>query len=126
MPSFFLALEHLRQSDMVAFMPSRLLSCEGLFEVPLENPPGFQVVAAYHPSALSDPLLTLVLDHVRTKFGTTEPDRAVPAPAAHAAAGVRRPRVIVADPLGLHLRVLLTLGLPEARHARTHAGIKQR
>ena len=70
-PSFFMALEYLRRSDMVAFMPSRLLPSEGLFEVPLDKyPPGFQVVAAYHPSALSDPLLTWVLDHVRTKFGT--------------------------------------------------------
>jgi DNA-binding transcriptional LysR family regulator len=68
-PSFFMALEYLRQSDMVAFMPSRLLPCEGLFEVPLEKyPPGFQVVAAYHPSAMSDPLLTWVLDHVRTRL----------------------------------------------------------
>ena len=70
-PSFFMALEYLRRSDMVAFMPSRLLPCEGLFEVPLEKyPPGFQVVAAYHPSAVSDPLLSWVLDHVRTRFGT--------------------------------------------------------
>jgi DNA-binding transcriptional LysR family regulator len=70
-PSFFMALEYLRQSDMVAFMPSRLLPCEGLFEVPLEKyPPGFQVVAAYHPSAISDPLLTWVLDHARTRCGT--------------------------------------------------------
>lgn len=66
-PSFFMALEYLQASDMVAFIPSRLLPCEGLFEVPLEKyPPGFQVVAAYHPSALPDPLLTWVLDHVRT------------------------------------------------------------
>lgn len=42
-----MALEYLRQSDMVAFMPSRLLPFKGLFEVPLEKyPPGFQVVAA--------------------------------------------------------------------------------
>lgn len=69
-PSFFMALEYLQESDMVAFMPSRLLPCEGLFEVPLEKyPPGFQVVAAYHPSAMSDPLLTWVLDHVRTRCG---------------------------------------------------------
>lgn len=68
-PSFFIALEYLRQSDLVAFMPSRLLPCDGLFEVPLEKyPPGFQVVAAYHPSAMSDPLLGWVLDHVRTRF----------------------------------------------------------
>jgi DNA-binding transcriptional LysR family regulator len=68
-PSFFMALEYLRQSDMVAFMPSRLLPHEGLFEVPLEkHPPGFQVVAACHPSAMSDPLLTWVLDDVRARF----------------------------------------------------------
>lgn len=69
-PSFFMALEYLRQSDMVAFMPSRLLPYEGLFEIPLEKyPPGFQVVAAYHPSAMSDPLLTWVLDQVRAQCG---------------------------------------------------------
>lgn len=67
-PSFFMALESLQGSDMVAFIPSRLLPCEGLFEVPLEkHPPGFQVVAAYPPSALSDPLLTWLLDHVRAQ-----------------------------------------------------------
>lgn len=70
-PSFFMAMEYLRQSDMVAFMPSRLLPCEGLHEVPLEkSPPGFQVVAAYLPSAMSDPLLSWVLDCVRTRCGT--------------------------------------------------------
>lgn len=69
-PSFFMALAYLRQSDMVAFMPSRLLPSEGLFEVPIEKyPPGFEVVAAYHPSALSDPLLTWVLDQVRANHG---------------------------------------------------------
>lgn len=71
-PSFFMALEYLRQSDMVAFMPSRLLPCEGLFEVPLEKyPPGYQVVAAYHPSAMFDPLLTWVLEHVRAQCGAS-------------------------------------------------------
>ncbi|MGA0611290.1 LysR family transcriptional regulator [Caldimonas sp. KR1-144] len=75
-PSFFMALEYLRQTDMVAFMPSRLLPCDGLFEVPLEkHPPGFQVVAAYHPLAMSDPLLTWVLDHVRTRFGAASERR---------------------------------------------------
>lgn len=68
-PSFFMAIEYLLRSDMVAFMPSRLLPHEGLFEVALEkSPPGFQVVAAYHPSAVSDSLLNWVLDHVRTRF----------------------------------------------------------
>jgi DNA-binding transcriptional LysR family regulator len=70
-PSFFMALAYLRQSNMVAFIPSRLLPCDGLFEVPLQKyPPGFQVVAAYHASAAADPLLQWVLDHVRARSGT--------------------------------------------------------
>jgi DNA-binding transcriptional LysR family regulator len=69
-PSFFMTLEYLRQSDMVAFVPSRLLPCDGLFEVPLQKyPPGFQVVAAYHACAAADPLLSWVLDHVRARYG---------------------------------------------------------
>ena len=65
-PSFFMAMEYLRQSDMVAFIPSRLLPGAGLFEVPLAKyPPGFQVVAAYRPCAMSDPLQAWVLDCVR-------------------------------------------------------------
>lgn len=68
-PSFFMAIEYLRQSDLVAFLPSRLLPQAGLVEVPLEkHPPGFQVVAAHHPSAASDPLLAWVLQHVRERF----------------------------------------------------------
>ncbi len=75
-PSFFMAMEYLRRSDMVAFMPSRLLPGEGLYEVPLEkHPPGFQVVAAYLPSALSDPLLSWVLDCVRTQCATASERR---------------------------------------------------
>lgn len=70
-PSFFMAMAYVRQSNMVAFIPSRLLPCDGLFEVPLEKyPPGFQVVAACHPSAMSDSLLTWVLDHVRAQGAT--------------------------------------------------------
>jgi DNA-binding transcriptional LysR family regulator len=68
-PSFFMAQEYLRRSDMVAFLPSRLLPCDGLVEVPLEKyPPGYQVVAAYHPSAEGDPLLVWLLGRVREKF----------------------------------------------------------
>jgi DNA-binding transcriptional LysR family regulator len=69
-PSYFMALEYLRQADLVAFVPSRLLPCEGLVEVPLQKlPPGFQVVAAYHAAAAADPLLAWVLEHVRAKHG---------------------------------------------------------
>jgi DNA-binding transcriptional LysR family regulator len=70
-PSFFMALAYLRQCDLVAFVPSRLLPCDGLFEVPLQKyPPGFEVVAAFHASAAADPLLAWVLDTVRARCGT--------------------------------------------------------
>jgi DNA-binding transcriptional LysR family regulator len=73
-PSFFMAQEYLRESDMVAFMPSRLLPCEGVFEVPLDKyPPGYEVVAAYHPSANADPLLVWLLGRVRARFAPAGP-----------------------------------------------------
>lgn len=69
LPSFFMAQECLRHSDLVAFMPSRLLPCEGLVEVPLDKyPPGYEVVAACHPASMSDPLLAWVLERVRSRF----------------------------------------------------------
>ncbi|HEX8614637.1 MAG TPA: LysR family transcriptional regulator [Telluria sp.] len=65
-PSFFMAQAYLKQSDMVAFLPSRLLPCEGLFDIALEKyPPGYAVVAAYHPSALNDPFMRWLLGRVR-------------------------------------------------------------
>ncbi|WP_428242608.1 LysR family transcriptional regulator [Gynuella sp.] len=58
-PSFHIAKQALRHSDMAGFIPSRLLPCEGLFEIPLNKyPPGFEVVMAYHPSSSLDPLIT--------------------------------------------------------------------
>jgi DNA-binding transcriptional LysR family regulator len=68
-PSFFMAQEYLKQSTMVGFLPSRLLPCEGLFEIPLNKyPPGYEVVAAYHPSAKSDPFMLWLLNKVHTRF----------------------------------------------------------
>lgn len=65
-PTFFMAQEYLRQSDMVAFLPSRLLPLDGLSDIPLEKyPPGYEVVAAYHPSAQSDPFMRWLLGRVR-------------------------------------------------------------
>lgn len=65
-PSFFMAQEYLKQSDLVGFLPSRLLPIDGLFEIPLaSHPPGYQVVAAYHPAAQHDPFMTWLLDRVR-------------------------------------------------------------
>jgi DNA-binding transcriptional LysR family regulator len=68
-PSFFMAKEFLKQSEMVGFIPSRLMPCEGLIEIPLEKyPPGYQVVAAYHPSAKHDPLIRWILDIIYKRF----------------------------------------------------------
>jgi len=62
-PTFAIAIEYLKKADLIAFVPSRLLPLEGLFEIPLEStPPGFEVVAAHHPSKLDDPLLRWMLD----------------------------------------------------------------
>ena len=68
-PSFHMAKETLKHSNMVGFIPSRLLPYDGLFELPLEKyPPGYQVVAAYHPSAKHDLLINWLLDSVQKKF----------------------------------------------------------
>ncbi|NHZ95256.1 LysR family transcriptional regulator [Massilia sp. CCM 8734] len=65
-PSFFMALDYLKQSTMIGFIPTRLLPCDGLFDIPLEKyPPGYEVVAAYHPSANNDPFLRWLLGRVR-------------------------------------------------------------
>ncbi|UOD28201.1 LysR family transcriptional regulator [Massilia violaceinigra] len=65
-PSFFMAMDYLMQSSMVGFIPTRLLPCDGLFDIPLEKyPPGYEVVAAYHPSANNDPFLRWLLERVR-------------------------------------------------------------
>lgn len=71
-PSFFMAQEYLKQSDMVGFLPSRLLPYDGLFEIPLKKyPPGYEVVVAYHPSTKSDPFIMWLLDTVKTKFSVS-------------------------------------------------------
>ncbi|MFZ6709362.1 LysR family transcriptional regulator [Undibacterium sp. TC9W] len=68
-PSFFMAQEYLKQSGMVGFLPSRLMPCAGLFEIPLKKyPPGYEVVAAYHPSARNDAFMVWLLDEIKQKF----------------------------------------------------------
>jgi len=68
-PSFYMAQEYLKQSNTVGFLPSRLLPCEGLFEIPLKKyPPGYEVVAAYHASAKSDSFMIWLLDSVKKRF----------------------------------------------------------
>ncbi|MFA0813432.1 LysR family transcriptional regulator [Microbulbifer epialgicus] len=68
-PSFFIAMECLKKSNMIGFIPSRLLPCAGLYEVILEKyPPGYEVVAAFHPGAKNDPLITWILDRIKRRF----------------------------------------------------------
>ncbi len=68
-PSFFMAQEYLKHSGMVGFLPSRLMPCDGLFEIPLKKyPPGYEVVAAYHPSARNDAFMIWLLERIRQKF----------------------------------------------------------
>ncbi|WP_323845700.1 LysR family transcriptional regulator [Microbulbifer magnicolonia] len=71
-PSFFMAQEYLKQTDLVGFIPSRLLPCEGLTEIPLEKyPPGYEVVVAYHPGARSDSFMAWLLDLVSKRFSAS-------------------------------------------------------
>ncbi|MBL1419597.1 MAG: LysR family transcriptional regulator [Alphaproteobacteria bacterium] len=71
-PSFFMAQQYLKTSNMVAFIPSRLLPSDGLFNIPLTKyPPGYQVVAAYHPSAKSDPFIIWLLNQIQSLVSVT-------------------------------------------------------
>ena len=72
-PSFFMAMEYLKGSTMVAFMPARLLPCEGIYEIALPKyPPGYGVVAAFHPNAQNDPFMTWLLERVKARLAAAE------------------------------------------------------
>jgi DNA-binding transcriptional LysR family regulator len=56
-PSFSAAAECVAETDTLAFLPSRLLPDPRLQQVHLtEYPPGFEVIAAWHPRSGQDPL----------------------------------------------------------------------
>ena len=68
-PSFFMALDYLKRSNLVAFMPARLLPCEGVFEIALPKyPPGYAVVAAFHPNVQRDPFILWLLERVKARL----------------------------------------------------------
>jgi len=68
-PSFFMALDYLRGSKLVAFMPSRLLPQDGVFEIALPKyPPGYAVVAAFHPNVQHDPFIRWLLERVKARL----------------------------------------------------------
>ncbi|WP_438464437.1 LysR family transcriptional regulator [Marinomonas sp. PE14-40] len=62
-PTFYMAQEYIKASDMVGFIPSRLLPITGLRVIELEKtPPGYQVVAAYHAKVKNDELIRFLLE----------------------------------------------------------------
>ena len=71
-PSFLMTLELLRQTELVAFIPERMLPVPGLFEVPLQKyPPGFEVVMAWHPNAGQDPVLNWLMEQLQLVAATS-------------------------------------------------------
>lgn len=68
-PSFLMTLEFLKNTQMVSFIPSRLLPCNELNDIALEKyPPGYEVVAAYHPRNKDDILIDWVLNEMKSLF----------------------------------------------------------
>jgi len=68
-PSFYMAQRALQNSQLVAFLPARLPLLEGVLPLQLDTqPPGYEVVAAFHPGSASDPLLQRVLEWLKAQF----------------------------------------------------------
>lgn len=68
-PSFHISQAYLKQGNRVGFIPSRLLPCEGLFDIALEKyPPGYEVVMVFHPNASNDPYIAWLLELVKDMF----------------------------------------------------------
>nr|WP_153767991.1 LysR family transcriptional regulator [Endozoicomonas sp. OPT23] len=62
-PFFSAAADCVKATDMIAFLPSRLLPDERLTPLKLsEMPPGFEVIAAWHSRSSHDPLHCWILD----------------------------------------------------------------
>lgn len=65
-PSFFMTLEFIKSSNMIGFIPSRFLPYQGVREIQIsKKPPGYEVVAAYHPRAKHDPLLNWLIGQAK-------------------------------------------------------------
>lgn len=65
-PSFFMTLEYIKSSNMIGFIPSRFLPYQGVREIKIsKKPPGYEVVAAYHPRAKYDPLLNWLIGQAK-------------------------------------------------------------
>lgn len=68
-PSFEMTQQFLIDTKMVSFIPSRLLPSDGLYEIPLEKyPPGYEVIAVYHPRKKDDLLISWILQETKKLF----------------------------------------------------------
>ncbi|MBX2831281.1 MAG: LysR family transcriptional regulator [Rhodospirillales bacterium] len=68
-PSFFVAQQYLCKSDLIGFIPSRLLPHDGLYAIALEKyPPGYEMVAAFHPGHQTDPMIRWLIDTIKARF----------------------------------------------------------
>lgn len=68
-PSFAAAAEYVAETDILAFLPSRLLPDMRLQEVRLtDHPPGFDVIAAWHNRSGQDSLHRWVRELLRQQF----------------------------------------------------------
>ena len=68
-PFFSAAADCVKSTDIIAFLPSRLLPNDDLLQLSLdETPPGFDVIAAWHSRSSHDPLLSWILGLLDTIF----------------------------------------------------------
>jgi len=65
-PSFSLLEQYMSKTDVLAFVPSKMLPLNNLKELPIEPlPPGFEVVAAWHPKVQQDPLYQWLISKLK-------------------------------------------------------------
>ncbi|MGY8872307.1 MAG: LysR family transcriptional regulator [Pseudomonadales bacterium] len=65
-PSFSMIPEYIQGTDVVAFVPRKMLPCEGLKTIELpEYPTGFEVILAWHPRTQQDPLYQWVITKIK-------------------------------------------------------------
>lgn len=74
-PTFFMAQTCLKKTRLVGLLPSQLCPVDGLYKINLETePPGYEVVAAFHPRAKNDPLIMRVLTLLSERFACVKDD----------------------------------------------------
>ncbi|MBQ4846192.1 LysR family transcriptional regulator [Pseudoalteromonas sp. MMG005] len=65
-PSFTMLCEYVYKSDVIAFIPSRMLPDSRLRAIKLtQYPPGFDAVVAWHPKVTHDPLYKWLITQIK-------------------------------------------------------------